>query len=107
MRDRKDAKIHINVINTQLAGQNQVELRVVDNGPGIPDNMIDNLFEPYTTTKSKGGGLGLAVVKRIVEEHSGTVFAENQHEGGACIVVRIPVSSNDSGNGDTNLRVHA
>lgn len=107
MRDRQDAKIHINVINTQLAGQNQVELRVIDNGPGIPDNMIDNLFEPYTTTKSKGGGLGLAVVKRIVEEHSGTVFAENQHEGGACIVVRIPVSSNDSGNGDTNLRVHA
>ena len=84
-----------------------VELRVLDNGPGIPENMIDTLFEPYTTTKTKGGGLGLAVVKRIVEEHSGSVFAENRHEGGACVVVRLPVAGNKAGNGDAGLMVQA
>jgi len=107
MRNRTDAKIFISVKNVQHAGQPMVELRVLDNGPGIPENMIDTLFEPYTTTKTKGGGLGLAVVKRIVEEHSGTVFAENQHEGGACLVVRLPVSIHDSSNGDANLLVQA
>jgi nitrogen fixation/metabolism regulation signal transduction histidine kinase len=106
-RKRTDAKITISVSNAQHLGQHLVELRVVDNGPGIPDNMIDTLFEPYTTTKTKGGGLGLAVVKRIVEEHSGSVFAENQHEGGACVVVRLPVSTHDSGNSDASLLVQA
>ena len=106
-RQRSDAKIDISVERTQKAGQELVELRVRDNGPGIPDNLIDNLFEPYTTTKSKGGGLGLAVVKRIVEEHSGSVFAENQHEGGACVVVRLPVSGNETGSGNTSVMVQA
>ena len=106
-RNRTDAKIQISVERTQHTGQDLVELRVVDNGPGIPEKMIENLFEPYTTTKSKGGGLGLAVVKRIVEEHSGSVFAENQHEAGACVVVRLPVSKNESGNGNTSAVVQA
>ncbi|MGD8558025.1 MAG: ATP-binding protein [Gammaproteobacteria bacterium] len=107
-RGRKDAKILISVEHIVHAAHDLVELRIVDNGPGIPDQMIENLFEPYTTTKTKGGGLGLAVVKRIVEEHSGTVFAENRHEGGACIVVRLPVSSHDTGdNRPDNLRAQA
>ncbi|MDH5802026.1 MAG: ATP-binding protein [Gammaproteobacteria bacterium] len=68
-----------------------LELQVHDNGPGIPEDMLGQLFEPYTTTKYKGGGLGLAVVKRIVEEHNWNVFAENNVEGGASIIVRMPV----------------
>lgn len=66
-------------------------LRVQDNGPGIPEHILANLFEPNTTTKTKGSGLGLAVVKRIVEEHGGEVFAENNQSGGASIIVRLPV----------------
>ncbi len=104
---RSDAKIFISVTNVQNVRQHFVEIRVVDNGPGIPDNMIDTLFEPYTTTKAKGGGLGLAVVKRIVEEHSGSVYAENHKEGGAVVVVRLPISSNDTGNGDASMLVQA
>ena len=97
----------ISVEHVSNATLDLVELRVVDNGPGIPDKMIENLFEPYTTTKTKGGGLGLAVVKRIVEEHSGSVFAENRHEGGACIVVRLPVSCHDSDNNQNNVMAQA
>lgn len=107
MSGRTDSKIHVSVSHSIHAGQRIVELRISDNGPGIPENLLDKLFEPYTSTKPKGGGLGLAVVKRIVEEHSGTVFAENQHEGGACIVVRLPISFNHSDNGDANMLVQA
>jgi nitrogen fixation/metabolism regulation signal transduction histidine kinase len=70
-----------------------VELSVQDNGPGVPEEFMARLFEPYVTSKPKGTGLGLAIVKKIVEEHNGMVWAENLHEGGACITIRLPVNS--------------
>jgi PAS domain S-box-containing protein len=106
-RDKKDALISINVERVSNAAQDMLELRILDNGPGIPESMMDKMFEPYTTTKIKGGGLGLAVVKRIVEEHSGTVFAENRHEGGACIIVRLPVSIQESGDNQGGIIAQA
>jgi nitrogen fixation/metabolism regulation signal transduction histidine kinase len=72
------------------AGQRFVELRVQDNGPGIPEQFLPRLFEPYVTTKERGTGLGLAIVKRIVEEHAGQIQAFNAAEGGACVVIRLP-----------------
>jgi PAS domain S-box-containing protein len=72
------------------AGQRFVELRVQDNGPGIPEHFLPRLFEPYVTTKERGTGLGLAIVKRIVEEHAGQIQAFNAAEGGACVVIRLP-----------------
>ncbi|HFC53376.1 MAG TPA: HAMP domain-containing protein [Gammaproteobacteria bacterium] len=69
-----------------------VELRVEDNGPGIPEEVMAHLFEPYITTKPKGTGLGLAVVKKIVEEHNGVIYAENLPSGGAGFVIRLPGS---------------
>ena len=76
--------------STEVDGAVWLMLSIEDNGPGIPEDMLDKLFEPYATSKSKGSGLGLAVVKRIVEEHSGVLYAENRPEGGARIVVRLP-----------------
>ncbi|MEK7697772.1 MAG: ATP-binding protein, partial [Pseudomonadota bacterium] len=73
-------------------GASFVELRVEDNGPGFPEAMLGRLFEPYVTSKEKGTGLGLAVVKRIVEEHGGGIAAENLVEGGACVTIRLPVA---------------
>lgn len=80
-------------IQTTLLGQEDepvAELRVQDNGPGLPTDMLGRSFEPYITTKRKGSGLGLAIVKKIVEEHGGSVWAENAAEGGAVIVMRFP-----------------
>ena len=58
-------------------GNKQFLLTVSDDGPGIDEDLLPNLFEPYKTTKIKGSGLGLAIVKRIVEEHNGRVVAIN------------------------------
>jgi nitrogen fixation/metabolism regulation signal transduction histidine kinase len=80
------------VVETALSTDtDMVELRVRDNGPGIDPETLDQIFEPYVTTKTKGTGLGLAIVKKLVEEHGGTVTAENLSDGGACITVRLPV----------------
>jgi nitrogen fixation/metabolism regulation signal transduction histidine kinase len=53
--------------------------------------MINTLFEPYATTKTKGTGMGLAIVKKIIEEHGGDVWAENREDDGAGIIIRLPL----------------
>ncbi len=81
-------------ITTQLVGKREfpyLELSVEDNGPGFPSEMMDRLFEPYATNKEKGSGLGLAIVKKIVEEHSGSLSAENSATG-ARIDIRLPLA---------------
>jgi len=99
------AKIIITLSTVDAGDTTLVELRVKDNGKGIPEPLLNNLYEPHVTTKSKGGGLGLAVVKRIVEEHSGITFAENNSDGGASVVVRLPLLHTDSA--QPNLLVQA
>lgn len=69
-----------------------VELTLQDSGPGFPVELINRLFEPYVTSKPKGTGLGLAIVKKIVEEHNGSVVAENLTDKGARIVVKLPMT---------------
>lgn len=68
-------------------GRRSVELDVADRGPGLPPGFDDTWFEPYRTNKPRGTGLGLAVVRKIVEEHGATVRAENRDGGGARFVV--------------------
>lgn len=85
-----DGKVDVRMELVNVDDESWVALSIEDNGAGIPDEMRDKLFEPYVTSKTKGSGLGLAVVKRIVEEHSGILLAENQTKGGARMVVRLP-----------------
>ena len=67
-----------------------VELSIADNGPGLPEGFDERWFEPYTTSKVRGTGLGLAVAKKIAEEHGGSIRAENRPLGGAVFIVRLP-----------------
>ena len=71
-----------------------VRLLVQDTGPGIPESVLEHLFEPFVTTKptGKGTGLGLAVCHTLVEQVGGTMEACNPQEGGAQFVVRLPAA---------------
>ncbi len=68
-----------------------VDVTVEDTGPGVDPSVRRRLFEPLITTKAKGIGLGLSLVKRIVERHGGSVAYELPAEGGARFTVRLPV----------------
>ena len=75
-----------------LNGIKVVEIVVADNGPGFQTGAVSQVFDPYVTTKPRGTGLGLAIVKKLVEEHAGTIEAENREEGGAMIRIQLPVN---------------
>lgn len=67
-----------------------LEFSVNDNGRGIPEASLQRIFEPFYTLKNDGVGLGLALCKRIVEEHEGSISARNNVEGGAQFTLLIP-----------------
>jgi nitrogen fixation/metabolism regulation signal transduction histidine kinase len=62
-----------------------VRLTVSDNGPGFPARILTRAFEPYVTTKAKGTGLGLAMVKKIVDEHGARIDIRNRMRAGDVI----------------------
>jgi two-component system sensor histidine kinase FlrB len=77
-------------LSTQCRGDSDVEIRLADNGPGIPDALRERVFEPFFTTRPEGTGLGLAVVQVTVAAHEGGVRVESHTQGGACFVIQLP-----------------
>jgi nitrogen fixation/metabolism regulation signal transduction histidine kinase len=71
----------------------RVRFSVTDNGTGFPENLMKRAFEPYVTTKPKGTGLGLVIVKKIVEEHGGDVAVANVSPGGARVTINLPTAA--------------
>lgn len=69
----------------------QIQVRVDDNGRGLPKVDRDRLTEPYVTTRAKGTGLGLAIVKKIVEDHGGNLSMDDSPSGGASICLTFPM----------------
>jgi nitrogen fixation/metabolism regulation signal transduction histidine kinase len=92
VRDVQDSRITVTTRVIDGETVSQVELCVDDNGPGIEAGVLENIFEPYISTKPKGSGLGMAIVKKIVEEHGGTISATNSEAGGAHIRIRLLLS---------------
>jgi PAS domain S-box-containing protein len=84
---------HVVIVSQQgeEAGHRFVEIEILDDGPGFDPALIDQVFEPYVTTKTKGTGLGLAIVKRIIAEHGGTITTDNRAGGGGQVRLRLPV----------------
>jgi nitrogen fixation/metabolism regulation signal transduction histidine kinase len=90
-----DGYVELSTRQQRAEGAVAAVICVLDNGPGFRKEILGRLFDPYVTGKPRGTGLGLAIVKRIVEEHGGRIEAENRPEGGAKILVLLPVSDQD------------
>jgi len=73
--------------------EHQIRIRVVDNGPGVPEVFIAHLFEPFFTTREvgKGIGLGLSIAHGIVMDHQGRLYYQPAPNGGACFIIELPV----------------
>jgi nitrogen fixation/metabolism regulation signal transduction histidine kinase len=88
------------LVSTRLAsrdGDEAAEILVEDNGPGFQRDLLGQVFDPYVTTKVRGTGLGLAIVRKIVEEHGGSVEADNRAAGGARVRIDLPLTETTRG----------
>jgi C4-dicarboxylate-specific signal transduction histidine kinase len=87
------------VISTRLDKRNDVEMSVRDFGGGLPQDRPDKVFDHFFSTKQKGMGMGLAIVRSIVESHGGTITAENAPDRGARMTVRLPAARSEAHKG--------
>ena len=74
-----------------------IEINLCDSGPGIPIEVIQKLWKGPVTTKAKGLGLGLAISKRIVEAHNGSICVERSSECGTLVRVKLPIEPHTGG----------
>ena len=95
MRDTPASKRKV-LIATQSNGDGTVRTSVRDYGVGISEEMRDRLFDPFFSTKTEGLGMGLAIVRSIVESHGGTITAENADGGGTRFEFILPVNGMSS-----------
>src|SRR5258705_4381977 len=77
-------------IGTSLV-ENFAQLSVSDRGPGIPEDKLKTVFEPFYTSKAEGMGMGLSIARTIVEAHHGLIWAKNRDHGGASFRIRLPL----------------
>ena len=81
------------VLRTQWGeASKRVRLIVQDSGPGFPGHILKRAFEPYVTTKAKGTGLGLAVVKKIADEHAARIDLKNRVQNGVVQGAQVSLS---------------
>jgi nitrogen fixation/metabolism regulation signal transduction histidine kinase len=81
------------VIRSEAAEPGKVRFSVTDNGTGFPEHLMKRAFEPYVTTKPRGTGLGLVIVKKIVEEHGGDITIANVAPHGARVSLTFPAAA--------------
>jgi len=79
-------------ISTQKQGESEILITVDDNGAGIPEHIRQRIFDVFFSTKgSQGTGLGLAVTKKIIEEHGGSIEVQSSEDQGTKFFIRLPI----------------
>jgi nitrogen fixation/metabolism regulation signal transduction histidine kinase len=93
-QDATEGRAHptVSIATQWVATSGRVRLVVRDNGPGFPPKILNRAFEPYVTTKTRGTGLGLAVVKKIADEHSARIDLKNRGLEGRVIGAQVSLS---------------
>lgn len=78
------------IVRTGLASDGDVEIAVLDNGPGLSSQALERMFDPFFSTKPEGTGLGLAISNTVVRAHGGSLTYRANVPGGACFSIRLP-----------------
>lgn len=78
----------------QYLEKNSIQIEISDTGKGIPKDVMEKIFQPFFTTKPKGSGMGLAITKRIVEEHGGSINVKSTQNRGTTFTIIFPVKKN-------------
>jgi two-component system, LuxR family, sensor kinase FixL len=81
--------------NARIA-DDMIEIAIFDTGPGIPDDVMPNLFQTFYTTKETGMGVGLSISRSIIEAHGGRMWAESNNSGGATFRFTLPAASSET-----------
>ena len=88
-QDLDDAQI--NISEQYTGNKSAIQIDIADNGPGIADDVLPDIFKPNFTTKTSGTGLGLAICRAIVERSEGTIEVQRMVDGGAKFTIRLPI----------------
>jgi two-component system, NtrC family, sensor histidine kinase HydH len=88
--EKTGGALRVSAKKSQPGGRDGIEVRIEDSGPGIPEGLREQIFNPFVTTKKTGVGLGLSIVSKIMDGHRGSIRIENG-AGGACFVLFFPV----------------
>jgi len=93
-----DGKGELRIETARVTGKEQISIEISDTGPGIPEDIIPHIFDPFYTTKEegKGTGLGLSLAYGIVENHGGRITARNKSGGGAAFNIVLPIATEEN-----------
>ncbi|MCK5116377.1 MAG: hypothetical protein KAR44_07225 [Candidatus Aegiribacteria sp.] len=94
-----DGKITVSLVKSDMDGM--AELSLHDNGPGIPDRVLTQIFAPFFTTKKEGTGLGLFVARKVARDHRGRIDIESEPGEGTVVRVSIPIAPPDAVTAET------
>ena len=91
MEAMRDSPVRELEVRVSMAESNTVSLAVSDTGPGIADEILPQLFQPFVTSKPGGMGIGLSISKRIIESHGGEIRVDRSVSGGARFAFTLPL----------------
>ena len=92
-------------VSTARDGDSNLQLTIVDRGPGISSDVVDRIFEPFVTTKAQGLGLGLSICRSIVAAHGGRLWVANNPDRGASFFVSLPIHAGGHAGDEASWRL--